>query len=62
MKTYAINPTRCDKSPSCIVRRECPVGAVMEIEGNFYIDTDACRGCGVCVKVCPRHAVEENAA
>ncbi len=56
---YAINQDRCDRSPGCLVRRECPVKAIQEIDGQYYIDTGSCRGCGLCVGVCPKGAVEE---
>ncbi len=62
MKKFAINSKLCDKSPHCAVRRECPAKAVHEVDGTFYIDMNVCRGCGVCVKACPRDAVEENAS
>ncbi|MBS4030767.1 MAG: 4Fe-4S binding protein [Clostridiales bacterium] len=62
MKKFAINPNNCDKSPGCPVRRECPSHAILEMDGVYYIDMDVCRGCGLCVKVCPRNAVEESAS
>lgn len=60
MKKYAINLNRCDRSPGCRVRKECPSNAVVEVDGDFYIDMKVCRGCGLCVKSCPRKAVEES--
>jgi ferredoxin len=62
LKKYAIDQKRCDRSPYCPVRRECPVSAIGEVDGGFYIDLNVCRGCGVCVKACPREAVEEIAS
>lgn len=62
MKKFAINQARCDRSPGCRVRKECPANAIVELDGTYYIDMDACRGCGLCVKACPRNAVEENAS
>lgn len=58
MKKFAIRPELCDKASGCRVRRECPSNAVQEVDGLFYIDMNVCRGCGICVKVCPRGAVE----
>jgi Fe-S-cluster-containing hydrogenase component 2 len=62
VKKFAINPKRCDRSPYCAVRRECPSRAIQEVDGVFYIDMNVCRGCGLCVKACPREAVEESAS
>ncbi|MDW7684095.1 MAG: 4Fe-4S binding protein [Bacillota bacterium] len=62
MKKFAINQQRCDRAAGCRVRQECPIGAVSEIDGELYINMDVCRGCGLCVKVCPRGAVEESAS
>jgi TPP-dependent indolepyruvate ferredoxin oxidoreductase alpha subunit len=62
VKKYAINQKRCDGSPFCPVRRECPANAIHEVDGGFYIDMNVCLGCGVCVKYCPRRAVEEIAS
>jgi pyruvate ferredoxin oxidoreductase delta subunit len=60
MKKFAINPNRCDRSAGCRVKAECPSQAIVEMDGNYYINMDACRGCGLCVKVCPRQAVEAS--
>lgn len=60
MKKYAVNISRCDKSPGCRVKRECPSNALQVVDGDYYIDMNVCRGCGLCVKVCPRGAVEES--
>ncbi|GFP20152.1 hypothetical protein HKBW3S03_01653 [Candidatus Hakubella thermalkaliphila] len=37
MNKYAINQERYDRSPGCLVRRKCPVKAVREIDGQFYL-------------------------
>ncbi len=62
MIKFAINTKLCDMSPRCPVRRQCPVSAVRQVDDRFYIDQDVCRGCGVCVRICPRGAVEESAS
>jgi pyruvate ferredoxin oxidoreductase gamma subunit len=37
----------------------CPDGAIgVTDEGAPHIDYDHCKGCLVCVAVCPRHAIE----
>jgi MinD superfamily P-loop ATPase len=62
MKKFAINQNLCDRSPGCRVKQECPSNAIVELDGNFYINMDVCRGCGQCVKVCPRQAVEDSSS
>ena len=39
----------------CIVN--CPKGAITMRNGKAYIDPDKCVRCGLCVKVCPYHAI-----
>jgi pyruvate ferredoxin oxidoreductase gamma subunit len=36
----------------------CPDGAIRVDEGRPAIDYDHCKGCMVCVAVCPPHAIE----
>jgi Fe-S-cluster-containing hydrogenase component 2 len=62
MRKYAIDLDRCERSPNCPVRRECPIQAIGEVDGDFYINADVCRGCGLCVRACPRGAVNESAS
>jgi len=35
----------------------CPDGAIATVAGRPVIDYDHCKGCGVCVAVCPHHAI-----
>jgi pyruvate ferredoxin oxidoreductase gamma subunit len=35
----------------------CPDGAIARVGGRPVIDYDHCKGCGVCVAVCPHHAI-----
>jgi pyruvate ferredoxin oxidoreductase gamma subunit len=35
----------------------CPDGAIAIASGRPVIDYDHCKGCGVCVAVCPHHAI-----
>ena len=35
----------------------CPDGAIAVTAGRPVIDYDHCKGCGVCVAVCPHHAI-----
>ncbi|EEG78270.1 4Fe-4S binding protein [Dethiobacter alkaliphilus] len=62
MKTYAINQQLCDRSPGCKVKKECPSNAIVQMDGDYYIDMLACRRCGLCVKTCPHGAVGESAS
>jgi ferredoxin len=45
--------THCD---TCLVY--CPDGAIFRSDGGYRIDTDYCKGCGMCVAECPRSAME----
>jgi len=36
----------------------CPDGAIAVSAGRPVIDYDHCKGCGVCVAVCPHHAID----
>jgi pyruvate ferredoxin oxidoreductase gamma subunit len=35
----------------------CPDGAIATVAGQPVVDYDHCKGCGVCVAVCPHHAI-----
>jgi pyruvate ferredoxin oxidoreductase gamma subunit len=35
----------------------CPDGAIATVAGRPVVDYDHCKGCGVCVAVCPHHAI-----
>ncbi|MBE0476914.1 MAG: 4Fe-4S binding protein [Coriobacteriia bacterium] len=60
----AIDAGVCDRSPGCPVRRVCPRGAVVPVEGGAYpgadgytVEEQRCTGCGICVRHCPAGAV-----
>lgn len=36
---------------------ECPVGAIVEGDGQYVIDADACIDCGACASTCPTEAI-----
>lgn len=57
--TVAVNG-RCTGCETCI-QDVCFVGAIQLVEGRAVI-TDACRGCGRCVEVCPQRAIELSVA
>jgi len=51
----------CDGCGYCIQHFECPALVPVEKEERTRIDPMLCTGCGVCIHVCPKHAiVEEN--
>lgn len=44
----------CTALYDCV--RACPFGAIdIDAIGMPYVNPDTCTGCGICVKVCPRH-------
>lgn len=51
-----IEPDRCHGC-AWICSSLCPDGAIAIAAGRPVIDYDHCKGCGVCVAVCPHHAI-----
>lgn len=49
-------PYGCIGFGSCVVA--CPFGAIRKDNGIVVISEDICTGCGICVKVCPRHVLK----
>lgn len=47
--TYEIQ--MCNQCGDCA--EACPVEAIKERDGAYYIDAEECTGCMVCVDVCP---------
>jgi Pyruvate/2-oxoacid:ferredoxin oxidoreductase delta subunit len=45
--------TTCD---TCLI--SCPDGVILRAEDGYRIDTEFCKGCGMCVAECPRNAME----
>ncbi len=41
---------------SCV--QECPFEAISIVDGIAVVDREKCRGCTLCVKVCPRNIIE----
>ncbi len=35
----------------------CPDVAIHRVDGGFVVDREHCKGCGICVQECPRHAL-----
>jgi indolepyruvate ferredoxin oxidoreductase alpha subunit len=50
---------RCKACHYCVDHFECPALVYDENEDRVHIDEAMCVGCGVCVAVCPRGAIEE---
>jgi Pyruvate/2-oxoacid:ferredoxin oxidoreductase delta subunit len=38
--------------------RACPEGAIKIEDKTFVVDLDFCKGCGLCVAVCPAKGLE----
>lgn len=47
------NCAHCD---TCLIY--CPEGIITRLNQDYFINLDYCKGCGVCVWECPRHAME----
>ena len=46
----------CLGEGSCV--QACPFDAIHVVDGVAVVDKDACKACGKCVAVCPRHLIE----
>ena len=57
--TYAIN-RKCTSSKACV--ELCPTKSIIMGEGQYVIDADTCVDCGICMSVCPEHAVYKIAS
>jgi len=64
MMSFSVDTAACDRSPGCPARRACPKGAITALPGGAYpgangytVNEALCAGCGICVRVCPGHAV-----
>jgi len=47
---------RCTHCDTCLVY--CPDGIIFRDGNDYVIDTEYCKGCGICVAECPRRAME----
>jgi 2-oxoacid:acceptor oxidoreductase gamma subunit (pyruvate/2-ketoisovalerate family) len=47
---------RCTRCDTCLVY--CPDGIIFRDGEGYAIDTEYCKGCGICVAECPRRAME----
>jgi len=48
----------CDQCGTCA--EVCPVEAIQQNDGIYYIDSDICIGCSQCVDACPSNVMMEN--
>jgi 2-oxoacid:acceptor oxidoreductase gamma subunit (pyruvate/2-ketoisovalerate family) len=46
----------CTKCDTCLI--SCPDGVIFRTSDGYRIDGEYCKGCGMCVAECPRHAME----
>ncbi len=53
-----VNPDACRDCRVCM-KLGCPALTIRE--GRVTVDTTQCNGCGLCVNVCPFHAIEKEA-
>ena len=54
---YSINQEKCIKCLICVKNFTCPA-IFTEKDGFVHINPLLCDGCGVCVQVCPKKAIE----
>lgn len=54
---YSINQEKCIKCLICVKNFTCPT-IFTEKDGSVHINPLLCDGCGVCVQVCPKKAIE----
>ena len=54
---YTINQEECTKCLICVKNFTCPAFFI-EKDGSVNINPLLCDGCGVCVQVCPKKAIE----
>ena len=51
---------RCDGCGFCLQHFECPALVTVDDEERTEVDPLACSGCGVCLNVCPKDAIEKK--
>ena len=54
---YSINQEKCIKCLICVKNFSCPA-IFTEKDGSVHLNPLLCDGCGVCVQVCPKKAIE----
>lgn len=58
-----VDAEKCHTCRQCVARKSCRLKALVQFEQNElpYIDQALCRGCLVCVEVCPFQAITVEA-
>ncbi|HEX3013643.1 MAG TPA: 4Fe-4S binding protein, partial [Methanobacterium sp.] len=51
-----VDPEKCDKCLNCLKELTCPAIYTAE-DGSVNIDSMSCRGCSVCMQICPKKAI-----
>ncbi len=51
-----VDPDKCDKCLDCLSDLTCPAIYMAE-DGSVNIDSAACKGCTVCIQMCPEKAI-----
>ncbi|MFW9968966.1 MAG: thiamine pyrophosphate-dependent enzyme [Candidatus Odinarchaeota archaeon] len=54
----SVNIELCNNCGICYTQLLCP--AIVEREGNAYISSNVCFGCGICEEICPRNAINKE--
>ncbi len=57
MRRAVIDPEKCDGAEVCEPMGICPAQAIEREDGFTYVNTE-CKGCGKCVRVCPKQAIK----
>ncbi|MGQ9542987.1 MAG: indolepyruvate ferredoxin oxidoreductase subunit alpha [Candidatus Bathyarchaeia archaeon] len=55
-RPYNISKERCDECLACVKTLGCPAFHI--VDGKVRIDQVLCAGCGFCVHICPKKAIE----
>jgi indolepyruvate ferredoxin oxidoreductase alpha subunit len=52
-----VDPEKCDKCLDCLKNLTCPAIYISE-DDSVNIDSSACKGCTVCIQMCPEKAIK----
>ncbi|MBD3300423.1 MAG: 4Fe-4S dicluster domain-containing protein [Candidatus Moranbacteria bacterium] len=54
-KTPTIDQEKCIKCQKCIIN--CPEKVISLSDSKIKVDSDYCKGCGLCADICPKAAI-----